>query len=192
MAEAVKQFFVGFIHPRTWLAALIGLVVAVIGNIAIGGALTGFFSSLLSSLTGGSIPAVTSQLSAVGFGTFVAMLFVYSSLVAGTALPLVILLIGSIVAGLVFGALSKKERVASKSIVGGLNMAIIYTVLVVVAIEFWLYYSLSTFSTSSIGPLYSKVVALLQAAPVDVLVMLIIVWWVSAIVSMLVLSVKHD
>jgi hypothetical protein len=192
MAEAVKQFFIGFIHPRTWLAAILGLVVAVIGAAVVGSYLTSFFSTILAGLTGGSLSSVTSYLSTVGFGTFITMLFVYSSLINGTALPLVILLLGSIVAGLVFGALSKKERVASKSIVGGLNMAIIYTVLVVVAIVFWLNYSLSTFSTSSIGPLYSKVVLLLQAAPVDVLVMFIIVWWVSAIVSMLVLSAKHD
>jgi hypothetical protein len=190
MAEAVKQFFVGFIHPRTWLAALLGLVVAVIGAVAIGGALTGFFSTLLSSISGGSLSSVTSLLSAVGFGTFFAMLFVYSGLVAGTAIPLVILLIGAIVAGLVFGLLSKKERVASKSIVGGLNIGIIYTILVVVAIVFWANWSLSTFA--GFTALYNAIVALLWAAPVDVLVMFLIVWWVSAIIAMLVLSVKHD
>jgi hypothetical protein len=190
MAEAVKQFFVGFIHPRTWLAALLGLVVAVIGSVAISGALTSFFSTVVSALGGGSLSAVTGYLSGVGFAVFSAMLFVYSSAVAGTFLPLIILLIGAIVAGLIFGLLSKKERVASKSIIGGLNIGIIYMLIVVVAVVFWLNWSLSTFA--GFTALYNAVVLLLQGAVVDVLVSFFIVWWVSAMISMLVLSAKHD
>jgi hypothetical protein len=190
MAEAVKQFFVGFIHPRTWLAALLGLVVAVIGAVAIGGALTDFFSTIVSGLGGGALSTVTAYLSGVGFGVFSAMLFVYTYASIGTFLPLVFLLIGSIVAGLIFGLLSKKERVASKSIVGGLNIGIIYILIVVIAVVFWLNWSLSTFA--GFTALYNAVVLLLQAAYLDVLVSFLIVWWVSAMISIIILSVKHD
>jgi hypothetical protein len=190
MAEAVKQFFVGFIHPRTWLAVILGLVVATIGAVAVGGYLTDFFSTIISGIGGGALSTVTSYLSGVGFGSFSAMLFVYEYLIAGSAIPLVILLIGAIIAGLIFGLLSKKERVASKSIIGGLNIGLIYTLIVVVALVFWLNWSLSTFA--GFTALYNAVVLLLQAAYLDVLVMFLIVWWVSAIVSILILSVKHD
>jgi small-conductance mechanosensitive channel len=183
MAEAVKQFFVGFIHPRTWLAAILGLVIAAIVGLAIGGSLVATLSGITSSPT---IGVLVSQLKTTALGLFLVVLDVYSALVLGSAVPLLIVVVSAFVAGLVFGILSKKERIASKSIVGGLNIALIYIVVVVIALIIWLV-GFSTFTN-----LYNAVVTLLQGAPYDVLVTFLVVWWVSAIVSMLVLSVKHD
>jgi hypothetical protein len=185
MAEAVKQLFVGFIHPRTWLAALIGIVAAVLTAVAIGGALTSFFETIFNNL-GGGYAALAPYLQSIGIGVFAAMLSVYSAAIAGSYLPLLVLLAGSIVAGLIFGLTAKKERVASKSIVGGFDIGIIYIVIVTVVFVFWT----TTFAGFTL--LYDAVIALLQAFPIDILVSFLIVWWVSAIVSMTILSVKHD
>ncbi|WXG44475.1 MAG: hypothetical protein WED04_10650 [Promethearchaeati archaeon SRVP18_Atabeyarchaeia-1] len=190
MAEAAKQFFLGFIHPRTWFAALIGIVAAVLTAVAMGGALTDFFSTIISGLGGGSYSSVLSYLSGVGFGVFLAMLSVYSAAGVGSFLPLLVLLVGSVVAGLIFGLTAKKERVASKSIIGGFNLGIIYIALVVVAFVFWANWSLSTFA--GFTALYHAVVTFLQTVPVDILVSFLIVWWVSAMMSIIVLSLKQD
>jgi hypothetical protein len=182
MAEAVKQFFVGFIHPRTWLAAIIALIVAAVAGLAIAGTLADQIGSLLSLSS-----TEVAQLKSIALGLFLTVLFTYSGLVTiGTATPLILVIVSGLVAGIVFGALSKKERIASKSIVGGLNIAFIYIIIVVVATIVWLV------GFSGFGALYSSIVALLQGAPYDVLLTFIVVWWVTAIVSMLVLSVKHD
>jgi hypothetical protein len=180
MAEAVKQFFVGFIHPRTWLAAIMGLVVAAIAGLALSGVLIDTLVSL-----GSLPPTLVSDLKNIALGLFLTVLFTYSSLIGGSATPLIIVIVSAFIAGLIFGLLSKKERVASKSIIGGLNIALIYMVIVVVVTVIWLV-GLGS------GVIMSTIVALLQAAPVDVLVTFLIVWWVSTIVSLLILSLKHD
>jgi hypothetical protein len=184
MAEAIKQLFVGFIHPRTWLAALIGIVAAVITTVAISGYLTDFFTTILNNI--GGYPVLASYLQSTGVVVFAGMIFVYSFASVGTYMPLLVLIVGASVAGLVFGFMSKKERVASKSIVGGFDIGIIYAVIVVVVYVFW------TISYVGLTDLYNHVVALLQYAPIDILVSFLIFWWVSAIVSMIVLSLKHD
>ncbi|WXG44474.1 MAG: hypothetical protein WED04_10645 [Promethearchaeati archaeon SRVP18_Atabeyarchaeia-1] len=179
MAEAVKQFFVGFIHPRTWLAVIIALVVAAVVGLAISG-------TLIDTLTGLSLsPAIIDQLKAIAAGLFFILIFPVSLLEAGTAIPLVLVVVTGLIAGLIFGLLSKKERVGSKSIIGGLNMALIYMLLVVVVLVIWIV-------GISSGVVWATVIGLLQSAPIDILVTFLVVWWVSAIVSMLVLSVKHD
>ena len=182
MAEAVKQFFVGFVHPRTWLAAIIGLIVAAVLGLALAGTLVDQVGTLLSLP-----PTIVAQLKGIALQLFLTILFTYSSLVSlGSATPLILVIVSAVAAGLVFGALSKKERVASKSIVGGLNIAFIYIIIVVIAVIVWLV------GFSGFGALYTSIVTLLQGAPIDVLLTFIVVWWVSAIVSVLVLSVKHD
>jgi hypothetical protein len=185
MAEAVKQLFVGFIHPRTWLAAIIGIVAAVLTAVAIGGTLTDFFTTLFNNL-GGGYAVIAPYLQSIGIGVFAAMLFVYTSAMSGSFLPLLVLMVGAIVAGLIFGLTSKKERVASKSIVGGFDIGIIYAVIVTVVYVFW------TISFAGFTDLYNQVVAFLQLAPLDIFVSFLIFWWVSAIISMIVLSAKHD
>jgi hypothetical protein len=185
MAEAIKQLFVGFIHPRTWLAALIGIVAAVIMAVAIGGALTSFFTTLFTNL-GGGYAALAPYLQGIGIGVFAAMLGAFSAAMVGSYIPLVVLLVGAIVAGLIFGLTAKKERVASKSIVGGFDIGIIYTVIITVVFVFW------TTTFAGVTALYSAVIALLQGFPIDILVTFLIVWWVSAIISIIVLSAKHD
>ncbi|WXG44472.1 MAG: hypothetical protein WED04_10635 [Promethearchaeati archaeon SRVP18_Atabeyarchaeia-1] len=180
MAEAVKQFFVGFIHPRTWLAAIIALVVAAVAGLALSGTLIDTLGALY-----GLGPAIIDGLKSVAFGTFLTILLVWDSLVAGSAIPLLMVIVSAVVAGLVFGLISKKERVASKSIIGGLNIAVIYLVIVVIVFLVW------WIGFTGIGPLYSAVIGLLGAIPIDILVTFLVVWWVSAIVSMIVLSAKH-
>jgi hypothetical protein len=181
MAEAVKQFFLGFIHPRTWLAAIIALVVAAVTGLALSGTLIDTLAALY-----GLGPSIVDGLKSVAFGTFLVILLVYDTLVAGSALPLIMVIASAVVAGLVFGLTSKKERVASKSIIAGLNIAVIYLVIVVVVFLVW------WIGFTGIGPLYSAVVGLLQAIPLDILLTFLVVWWVSAIVSMVVLSAKHS
>jgi hypothetical protein len=181
MAEAVKQFFVGFIHPRTWLAAILGLVVAAIAGLALAGTLIDTLVAL-----GSLPPTLISDLKGIALGVFLVVLFTYSALIGGSATPLIIVIISAFIAGLIFGLLSKKERVASKSIIGGLNIALIYMVIVVLATIVWL------IGFSGFGALYTAVVTFLQGAPLDILVTFLVVWWVTTIVSMLILSVKHD
>lgn len=182
MAEAVKQFFVGFIHPRTWLAAIVGLVVAAVAGLALAGTLVDQIGTLLSLP-----PDAVSQLKGIALNLFVTVLFVWTSLtVLGSATPLILVIVSAVIAGLIFGMLSKKERVGSKSIVGGLNIAFLYIIIVVIAVIIWLV------GFSGFGALYTSVVTLLQGAPIDILVTFLVVWWVSTVVSMLVLSAKHD
>jgi hypothetical protein len=180
MAEAVKQFFVGFIHPRTWLAAIIALVVAAVAGLALSGTLIDTLAALY-----GLGPSIVDGLKSVAFGTFLTIILVYDALVAGSAIPLIMVTVSALVAGLVFGLTSKKERVASKSIIAGLNIAVIYLVIVVVVFLVW------WIGFTGIGPLYGAVVGLLQSVPLDILLTFLVVWWVSAIVSMIVLSAKH-
>ena len=179
MAEAAKQFFVGFIHPRTWLAVIIALVIAAIVGLAISGSLVSTLSSLsLSAL-------IIGELQAVAFGLFLVLIFPVSALIAGNAIPLVLVVVTGFIAGLIFGLTSKKERVPAKSIIGGLNMALIYVILVVVVLVIWIV-------GISSGVVWATVISLLQSAPIDILVTFLVVWWVSAIVSMIVLSAKHE
>nr|MDO8097587.1 hypothetical protein [Candidatus Njordarchaeota archaeon] len=185
MAEAVKQFFVGFIHPRTWLAAILGIVVAVITAVALGGALTSFFETIFTSL-GGGYAAIAPYLESIGVGIFLAMLNVYTAAMSGSLTPLLVLVVGAVVAGLIFGLTAKKERVASKSIIGGLNIGIIYIAIVLVVYIFWIS------SWAGFTALYNAVIAYLTGLWLDVLVSFLIVWWVSAILSILILSMKHD
>jgi hypothetical protein len=181
MAEAVKQFFVGFIHPRTWLAVIIALVIAAIVGLAISGSLVDTLSGIASL---GLSQATIEALKAIAIGLFFVLLFPISALEAGSAMPLILVVVSGLIAGLIFGLLSKKERVASKSIIGGLNMAIIYMILVVVVLVIWIV-------GISSGVVWATVIALLQSAPIDILVTFVLVWWVSAIVSMIVLNMKH-
>ena len=184
MGEAVKQLFVGFIHPRIWLSALIGIVAAVVTAVALSGALTDFFTTIFNNLP--SYSTLAPYLQGIGIGVFAAMLSVYSAAMVGSYIPLVVLLVGAIVAGLIFGVTAKKERVASKSIVGGFDIGIIYIVIVTVVFVFW------TTTFAGFTQLYNAVIALLQGFPIDILVSFLVVWWVSAIISMIILSVKHD
>jgi hypothetical protein len=183
MAEAVKQFFIGFLHPRTWLAAIIALVVAAIIGLAIGGSLVATLSGLTSSP---DLSALVGSLKLTALGLFFVLLNVYTALVLGSVVPLIMVIVSGFIAGLIFALLSKKERVASKSIIGGLNIALIYMIIVIIAFIIWI------IGFSGYTALYTAVVAILQGAPLDVLVTFLVVWWVSAIVSMLVLSMKHD
>jgi hypothetical protein len=57
-------------------------------------------------------------------------------------------------------------------------------IVVVVFLVWWIGFT-------GIGPLYGAVVGLLQSVPLDILLTFLVVWWVSAIVSMIVLSAKH-
>jgi hypothetical protein len=185
MAEAAKQFFVGFIHPRTWLAAIIGIVAAVVTGLLLVGTLTSVIGTVYTQITGGTIPS--GFLEATATPIFFAMITVYTALLGGGYQPLLVLLVGSVVAGLIFGLTAKKERVASKSIIGGLNIGVIYIAVVLVVYLFWI----STWS--GFTSLFQQVLAALTSALwVDIVVAFLIVWWVSAIISMIVLSAKHD
>jgi hypothetical protein len=178
MAEAAKQFVIGFIHPRTWLAVIIALIIAALIGLAISGTLVATLSSLSLSA------AIIGELQAIAFGLFLVLIFPVSALVAGNAIPLVLVIVTGFIAGLIFGLTSKKERVPSKSIVGGLDMALIYMILVVIVLVIWIV-------GISSGVVWATVIGLLQSAPIDILVTFLVVWWVSAIVSMIVLSAKH-
>jgi len=180
MAESVKQFFVGFLHPRTWIAAIIALVVSAVVGLAIGG-------WLIDTLTGLSLsPAIIGELKGIALGVFFVILNVYTALSLGSIIPLVMVIVSGFIAGLVFALVSKKERVAAKSIIGGLNIAVIYLVIVVISFVVWVF----GLSGGAVG-VYNAAVAILQAAYLDVLVTFLIIWWVSAFVSMIVLSAKH-
>jgi hypothetical protein len=184
MAEAAKQFFVGFIHPRTWLAALLGLVIAFIVALLISVGLSGSADALgqiASSLFAGD----TALAKALVQGVFSVMILPYTLLPA-TFTPIIVLVAGGLIGGLIFGLTSKKERVASKSIIGGLNISIIYLVIVVVALVFWLV------GFSGFEAYGAAVWNFLQAVWVDILVSFLIVWWVAALIAMLILSMKHD
>jgi hypothetical protein len=155
----------------------IALVVAAVVGLAIGGTLVDTLSGLLSA------PDLAA-LKAIAMGLFFVLIFPVTPLLAGNAIPLVLVVVTGVIAGLIFGLLSKKERVASKSIIGGLNMALIYMILVVVVLVIWIV-------GISSGIVWATVIGLLQSAPIDILVTFLVVWWVSAIVSMIVLSMKH-
>jgi LytS/YehU family sensor histidine kinase len=179
MAEAAKQFFVGFIHPRTWLAIIIALVIAAIVGLALS-------DTLASSLSGLSLtPQAISQLKGIAIGLFEVILFPVSALEAGEVVPIVLVIVTGVIAGLIFGLTSKKERVPAKSIIGGLNMAVIYIVLTLVVLVIW-----AVGITS--GVVWATVESFIKAAPIDILATFLIVWWVSAIVAMIVLSAKHE
>jgi hypothetical protein len=179
MAEAGKQFVLGFIHPRTWLAVIIALVIAALVGLAISGTLVSTLSALPLS------PAIISDLQGIAFGLFFVLLFPVSAALGGNAIPLVLVAVTGLIAGLIFGLTSKKERVASKSIIGGLNMAILYLFFVLVVFVIWLV-GLGS------GIVWASVYAVVTSAPVDVIATFLLVWWVSAIVSMIVLSAKHS
>jgi hypothetical protein len=179
MAEAVKQFFIGFLHPRTWLAAIIALVIAAIAGLAFSGTLIDTIGTLLGLGSG-----IIDGLKTIAFGTFLAILLVYDALIAGSAIPLIMVIVSGAIAGLIFGLTSKKERVASKSIIGGLNISLIYLVITVIVFVIW------SVGISS-GVVWATVISILQSVPIDILLTFLIVWWVSAIVSMIVLSAKH-
>jgi hypothetical protein len=176
MAEAAKQFFVGFLHPRTWLAAIIALVVAALVGWAISGTVMSNLSFISSNLN-------SATLKGSALGLFEGMFLIYDAAVGGQYTPLITVIASGAIAGIIFGFTAKKERVASKSIIGGLDIAIIYLVIVVISFIIW---------TLGLGSLYSNVVSVLQSVPADILLVLIVVWWVSAIFSMIVLSMKHD
>jgi hypothetical protein len=183
MAEGAKQFFVGLIHPRTWLAAILGIVCAVILSLALGGLLTDFVSNLISAPS-------TSLIRTSSIGTVIALLGVFSAAMLGNIIPLAILCVAAVVAGLVFGATSKKERVGAKSFIGGFDLAIIYTVIMLIVYVIWwaLLGSTPTFTT-----LYQSLIATLTGAMVvDIVVAFVVFWLVSAILAMIVLSAKHD
>jgi hypothetical protein len=188
MAEGAKQFFVGLIHPRTWLAAILGIITAVILSLALGGLLSDFFGNLVSQLSGGAIPTTLIRTSSIG--TVVLLMGVFSGAMAGSILPLAILCVAAVVAGLVFGATSKKERVGAKAFIGGFDLAIIYTVIMlIVYIVWWSFLG----SWPGFSALYSSLIATLTGAMlVDIVVAFVVFWLVSAIIAMIVLSAKHD
>jgi len=184
MAEAAKQFFVGFIHPRTWLAAILALVaafiVALLVSIGIGptgSTITDIANTLFSGNT-----AIAKALVQGVFG-FMILPYKYFSV---TLTPIIVLVAGGLVGGLIFGATSKKERVGSKGIIGGLNIAVIYLVVVVVSLVIWA----NGFSNlSSFG---SNAWTFLNSIAIDMLFSFLIVWWVAALIAILILSMKSD
>jgi hypothetical protein len=184
MAEAAKQFFVGFIHPRTWLAALLGLVAAFVTALIVAfsfSAAGSALSEIANDLFGGSTAAAEIYLT-LGFGY---MIQPYSLLSVSLG-PIIVLVVGGLVGGLIFGLTSKKERVASKSIIGGLNIAVIYLLITVVALVFWIV------GFSGFEAYGTAVWNFLTALWIDILVSFLIVWWVAALISILILSMKHD
>nr|MDO8133533.1 hypothetical protein [Candidatus Njordarchaeum guaymaensis] len=190
MAEAVKQFFVGFIHPRTWLAALIGIVAAFLVAIALGsglGGVSGLVTTVANQLFAGDLSLAASYLQSLAGPIFLFMLQPYTGIILSIYGPAIVLAVGGVVAGLLFGLTAKKERVASKSIIGGLNIAVIYLVIVGVALLIW-----GGAWTGSLGAFGAAAWAFIQALGLDMLVSFLVVWWVAAIISILILSMKHD
>jgi hypothetical protein len=187
MAEAAKQFFVGFIHPRTWLAAVLGIVGAVLAALALGGATTGFLASILQQWSSGQIPS--SYIKGTAIGILFAMLNVWTGLLMGDITAFIVLIAGGFVAGFTFALLSKKERVASKSIIGGLNEAVIYTLVVLVVYVFW--NGSFTYSLAGLGSLAQQAwVQLTSDLLVSILVSFLVIFWISAMTSILILSLK--
>jgi len=190
MAEAVKQFFVGFIHPRTWLAALLGIVVAFIIAIVLAsglGAATGMIQTVATQLFGGSIDLAIGYLKSLAGPIFLAMLQPYTGILLSVFSPLIVIVVGAAVGGLIFGATARKERVASKSIIGGLNIAVIYLLIIGLALLIW-----GGAWTGSLGGFASAGWAFIKALGIDLLVSFLVIWWVAALISILILSMKHD
>jgi hypothetical protein len=184
MAEAAKQFFVGFIHPRTWLAALLALVVAFLVALIVS---AGF------GATGSAVQDIANTLFAGDTGlakTYVSSVFAFMiqpyTLISATLTPVIVLVTGGLLGGLIFGLTSKKERVGSKSIIGGLNIAVIYLAIVVVALVIW------TVGFSGFQAFGTSVYDFMSAIWIDMLVSFLVVWWVAALIAMLILSMKHD
>ncbi|WXG47174.1 MAG: hypothetical protein WED05_11040 [Candidatus Atabeyarchaeum deiterrae] len=187
MAEAAKQFFVGFIHPRTWLAALIGIFAALLTSFALSGLLTGF----VSTLPGVGDPAVRAALQGMVTSVFWIMLQSYTYLINAHYEALIVILIGAVVGGLIFGLTAKKERVASKGIIAGLNIAVIYILVTLVLWVFWT--GIYTYSVAGIWTLLSAAYNILVGSLlIDIIVSFVIVWLVSALIAILILSMKHD
>jgi hypothetical protein len=178
MSEAVKQFFVGFLHPRTWIAAIIALVFAALAGLALSGTLIDTIGSLLALP-----PSTINDLKNIAIGVFLSIFFVISALTSGSAVPLIMVIVSGVIAGLIFGLVSKKERVASKSIIGGLNIAVIYLVIAIVVFAIW--------AVGLGSGLWPEIYLILTSVPLDIAATFFLVWWVSAIVSMIVLSAKH-
>jgi hypothetical protein len=190
MAEAVKQFFVGFIHPRTWLAALIAIVVAFIAAIALAsglGSVSGMVTTVANQLFGGDVGLATSYLQSLAGPIFLTMLQPYTGILVSVYAPLIVIVVGGVIGGLLFALTAKKERVASKSIIGGLNIAVIYLLLVGIALLIW-----GGAWTGSLGAFATLGWAFIKALGIDLLVSFLVIWWVAAIISILILSMKHD